>query len=159
MYNTKAYSARSATSTLASTTIARREVGKHAMAVSPLGVLEGRLADVAGGNHSALPFGGVALQILVDQVIGVLLAGASAQSAEAVTVAGVGKREHPFCFKYPIKYILHLPHRKGCSAHVVRLRIGRDEVQVAGIGRIRSAVPRNVDHHRILLLRLGEKAE
>src|ERR1035441_8141097 len=87
----------------------QEEVREDAVAIAPLGVLEGRLADVAGGNHGALPFGGVALQILVDEVIGALLARAGPQSAKAVAVAGVGKSEHPFCFKYPIKYVLHLP--------------------------------------------------
>src|ERR1035441_8049202 len=61
----------------------QEEVRKDAMAVSPLGVLEGGLAYVAGGNHGALAFGGVALQILVDEVIEILLAGAGAQSAKA----------------------------------------------------------------------------
>src|ERR1035437_2371205 len=111
------------------------------MAVSPLGVLKGGLADVAGGNHRALPFGGVALEILVDEVVGALLSGAGAQSAKAVAVAGVGKGQHPLCFKYSFKDILYLPHWKSCSAHVIRLGIGRDEVQVTRIERVRRAVP------------------
>src|ERR1035437_5724698 len=40
----------------------KEEVREDAVAIAPLGVLEGRLAYVAGGNHGALPFGGVALQ-------------------------------------------------------------------------------------------------
>ena len=137
----------------------KEEVGKDAVAVAPLGVFEGGFADIAGGDDGTLAFGGVALQVLVDEVVGVALAGAGAGSAEAVAVAGVGKGDDALGFEDALEDVLKLPHGEGGAAHVVGLGVGGQEIDIAGVERVGRAVPGDVNDDGVLLLGLGEEGE